>query len=512
MKSHIFLSLVLGLWVAGSLNGANNAFTGAVSDLWSNPDNWSEGRVPDETDAARVQNGAVCVLDYAAPAINQLNMRGGGSHLTLLDGAHLVSNSWSVISLNGGTPENRDVMEILGGVFDCYFHLRVADSGASLLVVDNGGTLNIHDVEFRVGYGTGGDGIVELRGGSLNLLEGTNALPLVFRNGQDSQAHMDFSGGVMTMAYSEERLAYINDHIADGTMTAYYDFPQTLEEYAYDPAKAEGTVVVESVDYDGDEAPDMLIVKGQHPLTPGPEDGANIVPGTVTLNWTLPDPCVPGQPVPVDVYFTDDYQALKSFVDPDAIRIAGQQNITSFTVQVQPKTRYFWAVDTYQGTDHDPVWGPIFQFYADNIAPEVLTVWDVTTWIDDGSVDVAIGGTVIDADATTVVWSVVSEPNEGAAVIAKANQIDTTVTLNAVGTYVLQLEANDGDKQGTDTLTISVYANSCLAAQSLPDYVPFAGDLDGDCDVDQDDLNLLMQDWLRCNALDACDPQNPEGL
>ncbi len=56
---------------------------------------------------------------------------------------------------------------------------------------------------------------------------------------------------------------------------------------------------------------------------------------------------------------------------------------------------------------------------------------------------------------------------------------------------------------------ISVFADSCLAAQSLPDYVALAGDIDGDCDVDQDDLDLLMADWLRCVALGECDPNVP---
>ena len=123
---------------------------------------------------------------------------------------------------------------------------------------------------------------------------------------------------------------------------------------------------------------------------------------------------------------------------------------------------------------------------------------------------VAIGGTVTDADATTVAWAVVTEPNQGDAVIAGADQIDASVTLSALGTYVLQLEADDGEKLGADTLTINVYANSCLAAQSSPDYVPFAGDIDGDCDVDQDDLDRLMADWLKCNSLDVCDPNVPD--
>jgi len=513
MKSRIVLSLVFCLLLAGSLSAENVVFTGAIDNLWTNPENWDLGRLPGAEDTARI-NGASLLLDSPVPTIQRINMRTGGSLLQLVDGAYLeVTIDGIVISLNGGTVDNRDIMELLGGVLDCHGNFRVADDGAALLVIDNDAVVNQLDAEFRVGHDNGGDGIVELRGGTLNILS-DNGLPLNFRDREtkDAKAHMDFSGGVMTMAYSDERLAYINDHIDDGTITAYYNFPRNLEDYAFDPNNTVGTVVVESVDHDADEALDSLIVKGLHPMAPGPEDGADVVPGTVTLNWTLPDPCVPGQSVPVDVYFTDDYQALKSFFDPEAIRIIGNQNATSATVQVQPKTRYYWAVDTYQGTDNDPVWGPIFQFYADNIAPVVRTIPDVTTWLDNGSAVAAIGGIVTDADATTVAWTVVSEPFEGAASIAAPDQVEATVTLSALGTYVLQLEADDGEKQGTDTLTLTVYANSCLAAQSSPDYVPFAGDIDGDCDVDQDDLDLLMADWLNCNALGTCDPNDPNGL
>jgi hypothetical protein len=307
---------------------------------------------------------------------------------------------------------------------------------------------------------------------------------------------MDFSGGVMKQRFSEGRLTRINDYIANGMITAY---------------SGVGTVVVESIDENSDDTLDTLLVKGRHPLTPGPEDGAKAVPGSVALSWTLPDPCVPGQSVPVDVYFTDDLQALKSFIDPDAIRIAGHQSITSITVQVKPKTRYYWAVDTYQGTENDPVWGPIFEFYADNIAPVVATDLDVTTWLTHGTVDVAIGGTVTDADPTTTTWTVVSEPNEGTAVIANPSQVATTATLTALGTYVLQLEADDGEYTGANTLTIHVFANSCLAAQSLPGYTPIPGDINLDCVVDQTDIDLLLEQWLKCNGLDCptLDPVDP---
>ena len=39
------------------------------------------------------------------------------------------------------------------------------------------------------------------------------------------------------------------------------------------------------------------------------------------------------------------------------------------------------------------------------------------------------------------------------------------------------------------------------AAQSLPDYVPLVGDLNGDCRVDDVDFALLEENWLQDNSL-----------
>jgi hypothetical protein len=42
-------------------------------------------------------------------------------------------------------------------------------------------------------------------------------------------------------------------------------------------------------------------------------------------------------------------------------------------------------------------------------------------------------------------------------VIADPTTEQTTVTVSAEGTYVLQLEANDGEYTSSDTITINVY-------------------------------------------------------
>jgi hypothetical protein len=187
------------------------------------------------------------------------------------------------------------------------------------------------------------------------------------------------------------------------------------------------------------------------------------------------------------------------------MQVVSQGNVTSVSVQTVPKTRYYWAIDSYIGSDADPVYGPIFSFVADNQAPQVDAGPDLLTWLaDDGVRAKNLDTTVTYDKAYTVQWMVVSEPddpNNPDAVITDPSAEDTSITLSALGEYVLQLEASDGEYTGSDTITINVYNNGCEAARSLPDYVPFPGDLNGDCRVDELDLAILEADWLKDNSL-----------
>ena len=129
---------------------------------------------------------------------------------------------------------------------------------------------------------------------------------------------------------------------------------------------------------------------------------------------------------------------------------------------------------------------------------------DVVTWLEGGTRKGNLDATVTDdgaINAYTVHWTVISQPKEGAAVIERATAEDTSITLTAPGKYVLQLEAFDGEYSGSDTVTINVYNDRCQAARSLPDYRPLVGDLNGDCRVDDLDLALLKENWLRDNSL-----------
>jgi uncharacterized protein YjiK len=65
-----------------------------------------------------------------------------------------------------------------------------------------------------------------------------------------------------------------------------------------------------------------------------------------------------------------------------------------------------------------------------------------------------LDGTVTDDGSFTTTWSKVSGP--GSVTFGNANAVDTTASFSVDGTYVLQLQANDGQFQPIDTVEITV--------------------------------------------------------
>jgi hypothetical protein len=102
---------------------------------------------------------------------------------------------------------------------------------------------------------------------------------------------------------------------------------------------------------------------------------------------------------------------------------------------------------------------------APNDPPQVGAGGD--QWITSTPPAVAnLNGTVTDdglpnpPGAVTTTWSQVSGPS---VTFGNPNAVDTTVTLSAVGVYVLELEGDDGDLQGTDQVTITVQEPGSIA-------------------------------------------------
>lgn len=459
-------SLVLLLVLLNSASAQILWDDGGPDPLWSTADNWHTNTVPGSVDAASIDQPADthCEIQEGIDAeCETLRVGNGGvpANLDISGGSLTAAGAYIGVDSPGG----HGILNMSGGLFSTG-SLQLGWRGTGTLNM-TGGTIELSDN--LVVPGLTGTGTVNLRGGTIRAseLRLTSALGLV-----------DVGAG--TLILDGDDTETLDTFIADGWLTAY------------------GGQGILHLDYDVTHE-DKTTLTATALLEPNPIDGGLVTPGEVELSWTLPDPCVPGQPVLVDVYFTDDLELLESFSDPEAILIVSGQSVSSVVVQADRKTRYYWAVDVYVGNDDDPIFGPIFTFLADNIAPQVDAGADVATWLEGGPRIGALDATVTDDGAIipyTVKWTVMSEPNEGDAVIETPTAEESSVTLAALGEYVLQLAAFDGEYIGTDTVTINVYSDSCQAAQSLPDYEPLVGDLNGDCRVDDLDMALLEEHWL----------------
>jgi hypothetical protein len=411
-KLFYLVSFVLVLPLVSNVS-ADIQFPDSTGDhLWSTPANWATGALPTLAD------GYVRLFTIPGPII-----MAGESYV--VNGIHL-GNTGEVagaLTLQGGT------LEVLGGL-NCGF------KGPGTINMING-TLLIPGT-LKIARDPGSVGHINLNGGTIS----TNIF--LMREKDDAVGTMDVGGGMLTI--NGDEISLLQGYIDNGWITTY---------------DGNGTP---NLDYNVTN-PGQTTLTAVHKLNPDPANRVIVTPGAVELSWTLPDPCVPGQPVSVDVYFTDDYDALWNFTDPEAIKVVSNQNATSVVLQTQTKTRYFWAVDTYIGSDNDPILGPIFSFLADNAPPFVNAGPDISTFLQDGTRTGSVSGIVTDDGAIqpyTVTWSVVEQPSDAdpalpGVVIADPTALQTTVTVSAEGIYVLQLEANDGEYTSSDTMTINVH-------------------------------------------------------
>ncbi len=407
------VSFVLVLGLVGNVS-ADVQFTDATGDhLWSTPENWATGALP------TLNDGYIRIFKVPGATI-----MAGESYVC--NGIHL-GNTGEVagaLTLQGGT------LEVLGAL-NCGFK-----GPGTINMID--GTLTVPGT-FKIARDPGAVGHINLKGGTIS----TNNF--LMREKEGAVGTIDVGGGMLTVNGNE--ISLVQGYIDNGWITAY-DGNGTLH-----------------LDYDVTN-PGQTTLTAIHMLNPNPANRAIVKPGEVELSWTLPDPSVPGQPVSVDVYFTGDLQLLEQFTDPAAIQVVGKQSVTSVVVQTKPKTRYYWAVDAYVDSASDfPVVGPIFSFVADNAPPKVNAGPDISTFLQDGTRTGPLSPIVTDDGAIqpyTVMWSVIEQPSDAdpalpSAVIADPTAEQATVTVYAEGTYVLQLEANDGEYTSSDTMTINVH-------------------------------------------------------
>lgn len=436
-------------------------------DLWSNTANWDTKILPTDMDPVSIDSpeNTHCIVAEGIEAVCEtlrVANSGATTNLDITGGSLTVAGAYIGVD----NPDGHGIMNISGGLF-VTGSLQVGWVGTGTVNM-TGGVIQLSDnleVPGRTGTGT-----VNLNGGIIYA----------------SDLRLTSQKGLLDIT--------IGKLILDGNDTETVQ--QCIDNKRLIAYAGQGKI---NMDYNVTNE-GKTTVTATALLEPHPADNATIAPGEVVLSWTMLEPLLPGNTVTVNVYFTDNLDDLLYFTDPASITLISNQDVTSVAVQTQSKTRYYWAVDSYVYPGII-IYGPIFSFYVDNLAPRVDAGADIATWLEGGSRTGSLNAIVVDEEATTVRWLVVSEPNEGTAVIENATAENTNVTLSAVGEYVLQLTATDGEYSGSDTVTINVYNDGCEAAKSLPDYVPILGDLNGDCKVNDLDMALLEENWLKDNSL-----------
>ncbi len=265
------------------------------------------------------------------------------------------------------------------------------------------------------------------------------------------------------------------------------------------------------------------IVSPKTASLPQPADEAGVGTSLPELSWRRPEPRHAGELFPVlcDVWFGTDPNEASPTPSFDKIesRLDGDSTANFTPKPLDNDTTYYWKVDCYDPNNGEEIWteGRLWSFKTGNVPPVAWAGDDKVARLFESTVSVPLDDATVEDDGLptgstlTQLWTVVSKP-AGASVVFDPDDngnleqsvaVNPTVTIDATGTYVLRLTADDEDLTHFDQMTIQ--APSCESIKQAGFQLP--GDIDGDCDVDLADVAALAVDWAGCNdpQVLACD-------
>lgn len=258
--------------------------------------------------------------------------------------------------------------------------------------------------------------------------------------------------------------------------------------------------------------------------SPIPPHGAVLTSSPVELSWTLPDPndgvssitcyvCL-GMELPDPNRTNMDCVMLPPNVSTVAV---DSVNFHRYGIQPLPDSNdFYWIVDCF---DSSPAVSPeegkgiVWKFTTDyNNAPSVDAGPDQVAWLGksgtSGQEVITLAGTYSDDEkpnppgTCTLQWTQVSGPADAA--IVPDNDKTAAVTITTAGVYQFMLTADDGEKQGSDTVQVIVGSDSCHASY-LNGTNYNSKDFNLDCTVDLIDFADFAADWLACtNTFEGC--------
>lgn len=253
-------------------------------------------------------------------------------------------------------------------------------------------------------------------------------------------------------------------------------------------------------------------VTANHPLapfSPGYKETVLNLTGTVPLSWTALDPNAPGDSVLHTVTFGTDPNKANLVANTQLLTDSPLTTADAPVTVESAGGPYYWWVDTDNGAS-DVIEGDMFIFYVtDDSAPTVEIVdpnVPTATWINQ---PVPLTATVTDSGSSALnhQWTA-SDPGAvftNESLSAPVDNGDGTVTYtatadvavdNAAGDVTVTCTVSDAFNVGvedSDTVLINVSTDQCTAAVVAGASYPM--DADGDCDVDIDDLLILVGDW-----------------
>jgi hypothetical protein len=272
----------------------------------------------------------------------------------------------------------------------------------------------------------------------------------------------------------------------------------------------------------------FAVAGGTPALKPIPAVGRGVNPANPIISWTYPDPNRPGDTLTADVYILESDVLLTAepnlgpvMVDPGVVKVAdditdSSINLLNAGYTVQADKYYYWAVHV-----NDPTAGTIkgFTWYFQTFDAPPVSVdagADQYVWLTmndgtpaDGKVTFTLSGSVVDDGKSplTTTWTldtVLTETDPATqVVIHNPNNLTTQVTIDNTGWFFFVLTAQDQVGSASDVVNVGVYASACEAANQDPSDIPARypgghGDIDGDCDIDLEDLAILANTWLDC--------------
>ncbi|MHC4499169.1 MAG: hypothetical protein ACYS21_08680 [Planctomycetota bacterium] len=500
-KLNYLISFVVVAGLAGNVLAANYKDWDdgdPANHLWSSPVNWGPDGLPtmigDSGNRTRIESGSgrgnyptldatIFTVDPNGAFADRLyvgHKQGDGStaKLWVTDGAKLTIGD----DLNIGYDDNSHGICYVSGpdtVIEIWDGMKVGRRGDGTLMM-NGGTINVSgtiEIPSSTGTASLNIGHLQLNGGTISCVQLTMR-PL--NSGVIGTGTLDVRAG--TLIINSDAVSTVQGFIDNGWITAYDGY---------------GTL---QLDYDVTNS-GKTTLKALHILNPNPADGSTVSAGLNQLQWTLPEPNVPGGVVTCDVYFGTD-----SNVEANPKVVTGQA-VESVSVTLAPLTTYYWAFDLYDSSisTTDPFHlSPVFTFNTMNMAPVVDAGEDIDTWLDNGPRVVQLDGVVSDEGGgpgpATLLWTVIAEPDElNPAQISDPLVANPTVTVIEPGTYTLQLEAGDGEFTATDTMQIVLYPDACEHAKNQEGFELIPGDINEDCIVNELDLAILEEHWLQEN-------------